>query len=159
MRHRFAAVVALTLAAAAGLAGCGDTASSGGAGKPGSATALAGPEGAGRARIEARWAAVRAGGGAKAAPFIAYRGGDEARRLKAPAKYEGDEVRQVDRTVDRVKKHLDAGAPAFERFEAKAKGSEQWIAWSVTFGGGEKPVKAVYAFVQAGDAWLLGDLD
>jgi hypothetical protein len=123
----------------------------------------AAPEAAVKARLEEVFATVRTGGekgaGAALAPFIVYRGGDEARRYKSSARYEGDEIRQVDRIGARIRKHLAAGAPTFEKAETRAKGAEAWVAWTITFGTGEGAAKALYACVKAGDAWLLGDID
>ncbi|MCC7139708.1 MAG: hypothetical protein IT460_14890 [Planctomycetes bacterium] len=160
MRRRLASVLALV--GSLSLAACGDSggkaAGSGGGGATPAAPAASSSEGAVRARLEAFFAAVGEGP-AKAASFIAYRGPDEARRYKAPAKYEGDEQRQVDRVVERVKGHLAAGAATFEKSEARSKGAEKWVAWHVTFGAGDAAKKALYAFVETPSGWLLGDID
>lgn len=174
--HRPAAIPSVVLAALAAclLPGCGDP--KGGGPVPPTQGPVAGatpapaasatdpaPEATVKARLEALFAAVRGGGdkgaGAQVAPFVAYKGRDEARRYKAPARYEGDEVRQLDRVGDRVRKHLAAGAPTFVKAETRSKGGEAWIAWTITFGTGEGAAKALYACVKAGDAWLLGDID
>ncbi len=155
------------------VAACGDSSSSSG-GKPAasspSATSTSGvPAGASdvdpavaaavKARLVAFFEVVKAGGGAKAAAFLVYKGPDEARRYKAPAKYEGDEQRQVDRAVKKVKTHLDLGPPNFVAPEQKTKGAEKWVAWRVRYGEGADAKFAIYAFVDAGGTWLLGDID
>jgi hypothetical protein len=125
--RRPAAIPSVVLAALAAwlLPGCGDP--KGGGPVPPTQGPVAGatstpspdvaPEAAVKSRLEALFAAARTGGekgaGAALAPFIVYRGGDETRRYKSSARYEGDEVRQVDRVADRIRKHLAAGAPTF----------------------------------------------
>ncbi|MBL9088294.1 MAG: hypothetical protein JNM10_14235 [Planctomycetia bacterium] len=165
--------VVLAVLAACALPGCGDPKGGGpvpptqgpvAGATPGAAAAPdAAPEATVKARLEALFAAVRAGGekgaGAALAPFVVYRGGDATRRYKSSARYEGDEIRQVDRVGERIRKHLAAGAPAFEKAETRSKGGEAWVAWTITFGTGEGASKALYACVKAGDAWLLGDID
>lgn len=163
--------VVLAALAACVLPGCGDPKGGGPvpptqgpvAGASAAPAPDAAPEAAVKARLEALFAAVQAGGDAAAgpriAPFIAYKGRDAARRYKEPARYEGDDARPIDRVIDRVRKHLAAGAPTFEKAETRSKGGEAWVAWHLTFGTGEGAVKALYACVRAGDAWLLGDID
>lgn len=174
--RRPAAIPSVVLAALAAclLPGCGDPKGggpvpptqgpvAGAAPAAGPAAPAAASEDAVKARLEALFATVREGGekgaGAKLAPFIVYRGGDETRRWKSAARYEGDEVRQVDRIGDRIRKHLAAGAPTFAKAETRSKGGEPWVAWTVTFGAGEGAAKALYACVRVGDTWLLGDID
>lgn len=148
----------LAFVVACSLGACGDGGGKGGGGGGGAAPTAGTPEAAVKARLEAFFAAVKEGP-ARAAPFIVYRGADEARRYKAPAKYEGDEQRQVDRVVERAMGHLAAGPPTYEKSEARSKGAEKWVAWHLTFGAGDAAKKALYAFVETPSGWLLGDVD
>lgn len=147
MRHPIALLLALVLA------GCGTDA------RKSPAPAPASPEAAAKARLEAVFATARAGDASRLAPFVVYRGADEARRYKDAARYEGAEARQVDHVFARVRRHLDAGAPVFGPSEARTKGSESWVAWTITFGEGEQAAKTLYALVKVGETWLLGDID
>ena len=170
--HRPAAIPSVVLAALAAclLPGCGDPKGGGPVpptqGPVAGATPAAGtdvaPEVATKARLEALFAAVRGGGekgaGAMLAPFIAYKGSDEARRYKEPARYEGDDIRQVDHVVDRIRKHLAVGTPTFVNAKSRPLGGEAWVSWTITFGAGDGAVKALYACVRAGGVWLLGDI-
>jgi len=152
------ALVLLVVVGAGSVVACGDAKEGGPASGTRGPAADAAPEVVVKARTEALFAAAKEGG-AQVAPFLAYKGKDDARRYKEAATYAGDDVRQVDRVVDRIRKHLAAGAPTFEKAETRAKGGETWVAWTVTFGAGATAVKALYAFVKAGDVWLLGDID
>jgi len=166
MRH--ALLVALPVALLSiPLSACGDSSPSGGRDAPtagaGAAASLPPATDADAAAVKAQavafFDAVKAGGGARAAALLAYKGPDESRRYQSPARYDGDEQRQVDRVVQRVAAHLEAGAPTFEKNEARTKGAERWVTWTLRFGAGNKPKRALYAFVLAGGTWLLGDID
>jgi hypothetical protein len=112
-----------------------------------------------RERLEALWPAVRSGDATAVAPFLAYAGPDRERRYREPARYEDDQKLAIERVAARIAGHLAAGTPHFERFETRAKGEQSWLAWHLTFGEGEKARKALYAFVQVGTTWVLGDID
>jgi hypothetical protein len=135
------------------LAACG--------GDPVVPAASAGPEGEARARLEGFFDAVRAGGGARAAGFVAYRGADEARRYRDVAGYTEDaDRRQVDRLVQKTAAWLALGAPSLSSPEARTKGTEAWVAWRVAFGQGTPPKRtAVFALVKTPKGWAIGDVD
>ncbi|MFO0932107.1 MAG: hypothetical protein U1E39_05300 [Planctomycetota bacterium] len=166
--------VVLAALASCGLPGCGDPKGggtvpptqgpvAGATSAPAASVPDAAPEAAVKARLEELFATVRAGGeqgaGAKLASLVAYKGRDEARRYKEPARYEGDEVRRLDRVADLVRKHLAAGAPTFVKAESGPRGGEAWVTWTITFGAGDGAAKARYGCVKAGGVWLLGDID
>jgi len=152
------ALALLVVVGAVSFVACGDSQGGGPASGTRGPAADASPEAAVKGRLLALFAAAPAGG-AHVAPFVAYKGKDDARRYKEAATYAGDDVRQIDRVADRIRKHLAAGTPTFEKAETRAKGGESWVAWTITFGSGATAVKALYACVKAGDVWLLGDID
>jgi hypothetical protein len=149
--HRPSILPAVVLALA--LEGCGD-------GPPKAPVPIvATAEETVRARLLELFDVVTTGGGAQVAPFLAYLGADEARRYKAPATYEGDDAKGVDQIVRRIRGHFARGAPKFGSSESRTKGGERWIAWHVVFGEGLRAKATIYAFVEAGGSWLLGDID
>ncbi len=153
MRRGHGPSILLALVAALAFAGCGD-------GPPKTPVPIvATAEEAVRARLVELFDAVKAGGGAKVAPFLAYVGPDEARRYKAAATYAGDDAKGVDQVVRRIGGHLRRGAPTIGASESREKGGERWIAWHVVFGEGATAKATIYAFVEAGGSWLLGDID
>jgi hypothetical protein len=141
------AVLALLLAA------CGERAAA--------PTVPPGPEGEALMRLQGFFAAVRAGGGERAAGFVAYRGADEARRYRDVAGYAEDaDRRQVDRLVQRTAAWLAKGAPSFSAPQARTKGTEAWVAWRVEFGtGATVGATAVYGLVKTPKGWAVGDVD
>lgn len=116
------------------------------------------PEVAARGRIEALLDVARQGEAKDLLPFVAVRGEGEDRRYRAAGDSTSD-VQEATRFQRRIAKHLAAGEPTFDRFETQAKREQEWLAWHVKFGEGASAVQAIYALVDVGGSWYLGDID
>jgi hypothetical protein len=150
----------LAIAVALAIAACGDSPS-----RPIPTTSdvgFAGKDREVKARLEAFFDVIRAGGGANAAGFVVYRGEkDPARRWKDVARYDVEEEKAgVDSVVEHAARYLaKGGPPTFLRFETHAESEGTWLVWHLRFGDEATGRKAAFACLEVAGRIAIGDID
>lgn len=99
---------------------------------------------------------------ADAAPLIAYRGDDQARRWKSTCNYQAEDEKQY---VDKLCAKLQALQSGLEKkqyleFIREKESEGEWNVWVVQliYEDGNKEETA-FAFLKIGDSYALGDID
>jgi hypothetical protein len=157
----------LALFLATALAGCGDdpapppsTPPPARTGGPMTVAPAATPAEATRARLTAFFDVVKAGNPAAGAPFVVYRGPDEARNWKDLVNYANeDEKERADGLFTETRKLMQRGAPRFVTFRSEKESEGQWLVWQVAFGEGPGAKTVDFAWLEVKGTLALGDID